>query len=311
MGNDLRQQHTSSVAKIRNALSASWSHETSYFDDWSPSNPSAGQCAVSAIIVQDYLGGEIKECAVNGIVHYFNVVEGAVLDITAGQFGSFDIDYAASRVKTKDEILRYNDTRRRYELLKAKVEDFFGDLEAIAQQEAAVDYGGMGVAHLEGQSIWFGEDNDIVLVGEAPARNGWLKSGVAWHDPQGKLLPSGVVMQKLLRFVDRELLAITFLEAIQCFPADRKYLGRLAELYRPTLLRRLAILRPKVVLTLGDIPTRAVLGWSFGRLSDVVGQRLHIEGMTVVPIFHPSPISPRSYNGNVPIFEQLRKEVCV
>lgn len=299
------------MRRIVNALRTNWRAETSSLDNWQSQHPSAGQCAVSAIIVQDYLGGEIKKCAVNGIVHYFNVVEGAVLDITAGQFGSFDIDYAASRVKTKDEILRYNDTRRRYELLKAKVEDFFGDLEAIAQQEAAVDYGGMGVAHLEGQSIWFGEDNDIVLVGEAPACNGWLKSGVAWHDPQGKLLPSGVVMQKLLRFVDRELLATTFLEAIQCFPADRKYLGRLVELYRPTLLRRLAILQPKVVLTLGDIPTRAVLGRSFGRLSDVVGQRLHIEGMTVVPIFHPSPISPRSYNGNVPIFEQLRKEVCV
>lgn len=299
------------MRRTMNALRTSWCAETSSLDNWHLQHPSAGQCAVSAIIVQDYLGGEIKKCVVNGIVHYFNVVEGAVLDITAGQFGSFDIDYAASRVKTKDEILRYNDTRRRYELLKAKVEDFFGDLEAVAQQEAAVDYGGMGVAHLEGQSIWFGEDNDIVLVGEAPARNGWLKSGVAWHDPQGKLLPSGAVMQKLLDIIDRELLATTFLEAIQCFPADRKYLGRLVELYRPTLLRRLAILQPKVVLTLGDIPTRAVLGRSFRRLSEVVGQRFYIEGVTVVPMFHPSPISPRSYKGNVPIFEQLRKEVCV
>ena len=27
--------------------------------------------------------------------------------------------------------------------------------------------------------------------------------------------------------------------------------------------------------------------------------------MVIIPIYHPSPISPKSYSGNVPIFEEL------
>ena len=48
------------------------------------------------------------------------------------------------------------------------------------------------------KTVSIGKNNDIVILGEAPANNGWRKSGVAWYDVNGKLLPSGVVMQKLL-----------------------------------------------------------------------------------------------------------------
>ena len=31
-----------------------------------------------------------------------------------------------------------------------------------------------------------------------------------------------------------------------------------------------------------------------------------IDGYKILPIYHPSPISPKSYIGNVPIFEKLK-----
>ena len=31
-----------------------------------------------------------------------------------------------------------------------------------------------------------------------------------------------------------------------------------------------------------------------------------VNGYKILPIYHPSPISPKSYKGNVPIFEKLR-----
>ena len=49
------------------------------------------------------------------------------------------------------------------------------------------------------KTVSIGKDNKIVILGEAPANNGWRKSGVAWYDINHKLLPSGVVLQKLLK----------------------------------------------------------------------------------------------------------------
>ena len=38
-------------------------------------------------------------------------------------------------------------------------------------------------------TVYLGKDNDIVLIGEAPANNGWRKSKMLWKDVNGKVLP--------------------------------------------------------------------------------------------------------------------------
>lgn len=129
MSNDMKQQRASFVVKICNALSTNWSGETSYCDDWSPSNPSSGQCAVSALVLQDYCGGEICRCVVAGTPHYFNRIDDQVVDSTAGQFGGPAIDYSASTMRSRQRILHHADTRQRYELLKGRVERFLVELD--------------------------------------------------------------------------------------------------------------------------------------------------------------------------------------
>ncbi len=73
-------------------------------------------------------------------------------------------------------------------------------------------------------TVFLGKDNDIVLVGEAPANNGWRKSHKLWCDMNGKVLPSGVVLQKLLDIIDRNIFETTFLESVKCYPLERKNL---------------------------------------------------------------------------------------
>lgn len=123
MSNDIKQQRASSIVKICNALSTNWSGETSYCDDWSSSNPSSGQCAVSALVLQDYCGGEIRRCVVAGTPHYFNRIDGQVVDSTAAQFGMVAINYDTATVRSRQRILRHADTCRRYELLKGRVKE--------------------------------------------------------------------------------------------------------------------------------------------------------------------------------------------
>ena len=43
----------------------------------------------------------------------------------------------------------------------------------------------------------------------------------------------------------------------------------------------------------------------YKKFSDVVGKIFDINGFKVIPIYHPSPISPLSYKGNEEIFKNL------
>ena len=48
------------LIELENVLQRSWSKETSYCpDEWNEGSPSLGQCAITALIVNDYFGGEI------------------------------------------------------------------------------------------------------------------------------------------------------------------------------------------------------------------------------------------------------------
>jgi hypothetical protein len=111
----------------------SWIRETSSEPNWTPENPAFGQCAVTALIVNDYLGGKIVWAeAVNPegskISHYFNTVDGKVIDFTRCQFPEgttipAGIDKTKGFPTTRDYVLSFEATRKRYEILKQRVDD--------------------------------------------------------------------------------------------------------------------------------------------------------------------------------------------
>ncbi len=73
------------------------------------------------------------------------------------------------------------------------------------------------------------------------------------------------------------------------------------------MLEQLEILNPKLIITLGKFPTRNLLNFKFINFADVVGNIYEVNGYKILPIYHPSPISPKSYKDNVPIFEKLKQ----
>ena len=128
--NDREKMCAASLTQLRTALAASWTAQTaSPLVAWTPHNPSSGQCAVSALVLQDYCGGKICRCVVVGTPHYFNRIDDQVVDSTAAQFGTVAIDYDTSTVRSRQRILRHADTRQRYELLKERVERFLVELD--------------------------------------------------------------------------------------------------------------------------------------------------------------------------------------
>lgn len=122
-----------SVETLIKALHNSWSANTCFdASEWSTDNPARGQCVVSSLIVQKYLGGELQRYRVtgNGIVetHYCNILDdGTLLDTTASQYKqpmTFKVapielkGFTSIREKRLSEI----ETRSRYELLLSRVQ---------------------------------------------------------------------------------------------------------------------------------------------------------------------------------------------
>lgn len=104
---------------LRNELRQVWSAETSSSpEQWSPSNPAWGQCAVTALIIQDNFGGELLRCQINGISHYWNrLPDGTEVDFTKEQFPTIE-DQTEAIIRSREYALGNPNTVCRYELLK-------------------------------------------------------------------------------------------------------------------------------------------------------------------------------------------------
>lgn len=84
------------LSQVTDAIVASWGLDTQYATDEQPSRKpgdrSRGQCGTTALVIQDWLGGEILTAEVSRDgdpvgVHYWNrLPDGKEVDLTCGQF---------------------------------------------------------------------------------------------------------------------------------------------------------------------------------------------------------------------------------
>ena len=272
-------------------------------NEWNDENKCFGMCAITSLIINDYFGGDICKIHVEGISHYFNLVQDKIVDLTSSQF-NHEIDYKDYQIIDRQKILT-DDTKTRYHILKSKL------IKALLKQIDEKIYSCKSCNKLVDKfpndaTIFLGKDNEIVLVGEAPANNGWRKSHKLWCDINGKVLPSGVVLQKLFNMIDRNIFDTTFLESVKCYPLERKNLKACSSNCKDIMLEQLKILNPKLIITLGEFSTRNLLNFKFNKFADVVGNIYEVNGYKILPIYHPSPISPKSYKNNIPIFQKMK-----
>lgn len=120
---------------LEKILLKSWSKDTSYCPDkWNELNPSFGQCAITALIVNDYFGGDIvwsEALLPNGqkISHFFNMINGEEVDLTRSQFPKGTIVPKGAEKKkgfdsTRDYLISYENKNSRYVALKRKVRNY-------------------------------------------------------------------------------------------------------------------------------------------------------------------------------------------
>jgi hypothetical protein len=107
------------VSESSSLFPCAWSAATSADSDgWRPDNPSWGQCAITALVVQAMCGGEFLRSTVGGISHYWNrLPDGREVDLTIQQFGPDAIYDEPPVVRDREYVLSFHATSRRYDLL--------------------------------------------------------------------------------------------------------------------------------------------------------------------------------------------------
>lgn len=121
------------IDALFDALRASWNHETCVNSSiWLPNVPATGQCAVTALVVQDYLGGELLR-AMNPegqsgsklVSHYWNRLPGGrEVDLTRGQFWIWEPGEVV--VRDRAYVLSNESTQLRYDRLRQRVHQRLG-----------------------------------------------------------------------------------------------------------------------------------------------------------------------------------------
>ncbi|MEY9893458.1 hypothetical protein ABIA31_007138 [Catenulispora sp. MAP5-51] len=127
------------IETLRPVIEASWGRDTcdpAGRDEWRPENPSGSQCSMTALVVQDLLGGDLihAEVHMNGAKvwnHYWNrLPDGTDVDLTADQFRFLD----GATVVNDKVVHRPPEGPRRcreeYELLRTRVLTALGEKQA-------------------------------------------------------------------------------------------------------------------------------------------------------------------------------------
>ena len=118
------------AAELRPYFHSAWGADTCYpdnRDEWTPQNPARDQCGMTALVVQDILGGDLilAEVHVNGVKvghHYWNrLPDGSDVDLTADQFRPEEEVVGGKVVVRPPDAPRRH--REQYELLRGRILD--------------------------------------------------------------------------------------------------------------------------------------------------------------------------------------------
>jgi len=124
------------------------------------------------------------------------------------------------------------------------------------------------------------ENAAIMFIGEAPG----------WHEnQQGKPFvgPAGQLLDELLASINLKRAGVFITNVIKCRPPEnRDPLPEEIAACAPYLEQQIALIKPKVIVTLGRYSMAKFFGGE--SISRIHGQPRKIEGVLVFPMYHPA-----------------------
>lgn len=122
------------LSDIEQAIRDSWSAETctpEYRDRWTPDNPARDQCGVTAMVLNDLLGGKLirGEVHVDGVrtdFHWWNRLgTGVDVDLTREQFGPEEV-VVGGDVIVRPPVSEWRRLQEEYAILRDRVAERLG-----------------------------------------------------------------------------------------------------------------------------------------------------------------------------------------
>jgi len=164
------------IDELYNILTKSWCKETcspGLKDNYSTENSALGQCAVTALIVNDFLGGKIMRCMCETGSHYYNLIDNQVIDLTKSQFNTIP-NYNEGEERTREYLLSNIDTKNRYKLLLEKVKENF--IRYGKKEYKLLDVNGYYFSKIPGT---LGGNKKLKIYGKLDCYNelNWIKKG--------------------------------------------------------------------------------------------------------------------------------------
>jgi uracil-DNA glycosylase family 4 len=155
-------------------------------------------------------------------------------------------------------------------------------------QEAGLEASGCTKCRLSGgrTQVVYGignDDADLMFIGEGPGY---------YEDKQGEPFvgAAGQLLNKMLEEIGIRRADVYIANVIKCRPpGNRDPLPEEVDACTPWLREQIALIEPRVIVTLGNFATRFMLDKPVS-ISRVRGQRFPLEGRTVIPTFHPAAI---------------------
>lgn len=77
------------LEEVTKIIELSFGKETCYpslREKWNEENKTLGHCAITALIINDFLGGKIMRCMCETGSHYYNLINNEIIDLTVSQF---------------------------------------------------------------------------------------------------------------------------------------------------------------------------------------------------------------------------------
>jgi uracil-DNA glycosylase len=126
-------------------------------------------------------------------------------------------------------------------------------------------------------------DADLMFIGEGPGY---------YEDKQGEPFvgAAGQLLNQMLSEIGLRRDDVRICNVVMCRPpGNRDPLPDEVEACTPWLQEQIALVEPRVIVTLGNFATRFMLDKPVS-ISRVRGQRFIVDGRTVIPTFHPAAI---------------------
>ena len=209
------------IDEVSKIVEMSFSRETCFpnlRETWDEGNKALGQCAVTSLVLNDFLGGKIMRCMSETGSHYYNLINGEIIDLTVSQFKNIP-DYSTGEERTREYLLSNEDTKNRYKLLLEKIKENF--IKHGKKEYKLLDINGEYFSKIPGT---LGGNRRLKIYGklDCPSALGWIRKGkyinnrVFFENEQkakeAGYRPCGICMKKEYKIWKEKSISVNFNE---------------------------------------------------------------------------------------------------